>query len=119
VSESASTNTNTNETINIHDVPTADQVRAVRTACKMTQAEFGMLIGAHEQSVSKYERGVSIPREIVTRIQRVRASVSEERIEYVRALLAPNDLYAWAVLVTGRRMFTVRVPMSTGPVIAS
>ncbi len=106
----------------LHDALTAEQVRAVRLACKMTQAEFGLLIGAHAQSVSKYERGGSIPREIITRIQRVRESVPAESadiIEHVRSLLAPNDLYAWAVLVTRRRVLTVRIPKLTGAVLTS
>jgi transcriptional regulator with XRE-family HTH domain len=38
-----------------------DVLRGVRKQLRLSQAEFGQLIGAHAQTVSKWERGVLEP----------------------------------------------------------
>lgn len=36
-------------------------VKRVRTAAKLTQAEFGMRLGFNAQTISNWERGANVP----------------------------------------------------------
>lgn len=85
-----------------------EALREIRKRLRLSQAEFGQLVGAHCMTVSKWERGVLEPSTYqVALIERFRIAArtrDEAAGETVKRLLASNgapEAIAWLIQAGG------------------